>query len=188
MSPRSAVLGFVLSLVVGAGEVGAEVFRNAPARPLLVMTTHAEIDYPPIVPLPSEENLSALFVFANRTLIQSFNHAPELGEQGSQISSHVRGRVPAADWNALISAMVEAGIDTAQSCRIVPVGLPSTQTVSKLVIRWYGREGRTNTFELSFGPGSGPVCDLAVLELLGAITQAAVRVVAAPTSEYFSVP
>ena len=76
MSPRSAVLGFVLSLVLGAGGVGAEVFRNTPARPLLIMTTHAQTDYPPGVPFPPEENLSALFVFADRTLIHSFNHAP----------------------------------------------------------------------------------------------------------------
>jgi hypothetical protein len=174
--------------VLGAGGVGAEVFRNTPARPLLIMTTHAQIDYPPGVPFPPEENLSALFVFADRTLIHSFNHAPEIVDEGPQISSQVRGRVPVADWNALISAMVNARIDTRQSCRIGPVGLPSTQTVGELVIRWYGRQGRKNTFEISRGTDFGPVCEFAVIELLSAITQVTARVTAADTSEYFSVP
>jgi hypothetical protein len=84
--------------------------------------------------------------------------------------------------------MVNARIDTRQSCRIGPVGLPSTQTVGELVIRWYGRQGRKNTFEISRGTDFGPVCEFAVIELLSAITQVTARVTAADTSEYFSVP
>ena len=186
MPRRSACGCFAACLVLGAGALDAEVFRNTPSRPLLVMTTHARTDYPVNTLIPPEENLTALFIFADRTLIHSFNHARVFFNE-PQISSHVRGRVPIADWNALVSAMVDSRIDTLQSCNVPPIGVPPTQTVGDLVIRWYGRQGRRNTFTISRG-GSGPSCDRAAIDLLIAINQTTAKVTAAPTSEYFSVP
>jgi hypothetical protein len=150
------------------------------------VTTQARTDYPVNTQIPPDVSLNVLFVFADRTLINSFNHGKVLFDE-PQFSIHVRGRVLNADWNALVSAMVDARIDTLQSCDMQPIGLPPLQTVGDVVIRWYGRQGRRNTFTISRG-GSGPPCDRAAVDLLLAINETTAKVTAAPNSEYFSVP
>jgi hypothetical protein len=60
--------------------------------------------------------------------------------------------------------------------------------MSEIVLRWYGRQGRTNTFTVRHGGTSGPICELAIIELLTALNGATANVAAAGTSEYFSLP
>jgi hypothetical protein len=176
------------SLALASGAVSAESFRNPPARPLLVMTTHARVDYAMNTQIPPDIYLNSLFVFADRTLIQSFNSSASMFDVDPQVSSHARGRVPVAEWNILVSAMTNARVDVHEDCRILPVGLPPFQTVSEIVIRWYGRQGRRNTFTVRHLGDTGPICEFAVIELMSAIINASAKVAGAGTSEYFAVP
>jgi len=84
--------------------------------------------------------------------------------------------------------MIDARIDSHQDCRIFPVGLPFFETTSEIVFRWYGRQGRKNTFTVRHGGGPGPVCEFAITQLLAALNGATANVQAAGTSEYFSIP
>ena len=166
----------------------AESFRNAPARPLVVMTTHVVTVSPLNTAVPPRVSLNSLFLFADRTLVQSFNSSPVDFGLDAQINSHTRGRVTPAEFRSVATAMSNARIDTHQDCRIVPVGLPPLATTSEIVFRWYGRQGRTNTFTVRHGGDSGPICELAVIELLAALNGATANVQTAGTSEYFSIP
>jgi hypothetical protein len=188
MPHRTAVVILLTSVLLASTPLCAASFRNAPARPLLVMTTHARTTGDVNTQIPSHDHLNSLFLFADRTLIQSFNRAPILFNVDVQISSHTRGRLTVSDWNALVAAMIAARIDTHQDCRIILVGLPAVSPVSEIVIRWYGRRGRKNAFEISQGAESGPPCDFDVIQLLSAIGNATAKVAAAAGSEYFSVP
>jgi hypothetical protein len=182
------LVAIVVLLISMPARLAAETFRNPPARPLLVVTTHARIDRLATPQTPPETVLNSLFVFADRTLIQSFNIAASTFGGDPQISSLARGRVPVAEWKALVSAMTKARVDVHQDCRIVPVGLPPFQTMSDMVIRWYGRQGRRNTFTIRFLSDTGPVCEFAIIELMSTIINTTANVVGADTSEYFAVP
>jgi hypothetical protein len=152
------------------------------------MTTYVRSQSLVNTAVPARVSLNAFFLFADRTLVQTFNSAPAVFGQEAHVSSQTRGRVVPAEFRAIASAMVDARIDAHQDCRIVPVGLPPFDTMSEIVFRWYGRQGRTNTFTVRHGGGSGPICELAITNLLSALNGATANVSAASTSEYFSLP
>jgi hypothetical protein len=181
---RAIAIG-ALVVVLGPGSSSADTFRNFPSRPLLVMTTHAQTNVPL---LPPALFMSSLVVFANRTLAQSFHSSASPPGVAPQLSLQTRGRIPAAEWAALLSAMTDSRVDVHENCRIPRVGLPVATVTSEIVFRWYGRQGRTNTFSVEHPGDSGPTCDLSVLELVTAANAAAAKVAADGTSEYFSVP
>ena len=186
--PARWSVAIVTLLALAPSTAFAESFRNAPARPLVVMTTHVVSVSPVNTAVQSRVSLNSLFLFADRTLVQSFNSSPVEFGLDAQINSHTRGRVTAAELRAVATAMSNARIDTHQDCRIVPVGLPPLETTSEIVFRWYGRQGRTNRFTVRHGGDSGPICELAVVELLAALNLAAANVSTAGASEYFAVP
>lgn len=182
----SAAIVTILALVPSTAS--GESFRNAPARPLVVMTTYVRSESAAVTQVPSRVSLNSFFLFADRTLVQSFNSAPVVFGQETHVSSLTRGRVSPAEFRDIAAAMTNARIDTHRDCRIVPVGVPFFETLSEIRFRWYGRQGRTNTFTVRHGGDSGPICELEVIELLSALNGATASVSTAGTSEYFAVP
>jgi hypothetical protein len=167
-----------------------ESYRNAPARPLLVMTTYATTLTLLEEPLDPRVFVSSVYLFADRTLIQSFNHSPEPFGVEPQISSYLYGRVPIAEWNDLVAQMTAARVDAQGSCQIPTVGAPAifANDTSERVVRWYGRRERRNTFSINRGDDAVPGCDVPVLQFATAVSRATEKVLAASTSEYFAVP
>jgi hypothetical protein len=190
MHRSSFVLGFVLALLPGS--LLAESFKNPPAQPLLVIRSfHTPETVLSNLPPDPRVFLTTLFIFYDRTLVRSISVSPEPFGIRPQLAEYTRGKIPFAVWNNLRSSMTVTGIDSLQSCRFFRPGAqqdPASNAIGETVINWHGRTGRKNSFTMTSGGGDASACQANVLNLIGAIFEAAEHVERARTSEHFVSP